>query len=175
MSTTASARRGSSSPSRAGVVAALLFVPRSPVTAATVRRSGTTRPLNAAMSTPRGELQPGRVLLDLDAKLDAIRPAEVAQEIVAFIPRSLEETRTSPTNFNAWKLGRKGADNGVLLARHRAQAQSYKSGPGRRRRALTDLRPTTHHPRDGKRRSWEEDRFRDAVDGALARRRSRRR
>jgi uncharacterized protein len=101
----------------------------------------------------------------LDAKLDAIR-ARTGFEIVAFLPSSLEGEPIDDVAykaFNTWGLGRKGADNGVLLviapAERKVRIETGEGVGG----ALTDLQ-SNDIIRQNIAPFLQQGRFRDAVD-----------
>ncbi|KYF63526.1 hypothetical protein BE11_33355 [Sorangium cellulosum] len=111
-----------------------------------------------------GRLDPADVRT-LDAKLDRIR-RQTGFEIVAFVAGSLEGETIEDVAyeaFNAWQLGQRGADNGVLLviapSERRVRIETGKGVGG----ALTDLQSNdiirqTISP------LLQQDRFRDAID-----------
>ncbi|WP_437335710.1 TPM domain-containing protein [Sorangium sp. So ce394] len=104
-------------------------------------------------------------LLYLDQKLDRLR-RQTGFEIVAFVAGSLEGETIEDVAyeaFNAWQLGQRGADNGVLLviapSERRVRIETGKGVGG----ALTDLQSNdiirqTINP------LLRQDRFRDAID-----------
>ncbi len=121
-------------------------------------------PLDGHVLDTAGKLSAAEVL-ELDAKLDAIR-RNTGVEIVAFLPRSLEGEEIEDfayEAFNAWKLGQKGADNGVLLViatqERKVRIETGRGVGG----ALTDLQSN-----DIIRKTiaplLQENRFHDAVD-----------
>ncbi|WP_437814324.1 TPM domain-containing protein [Sorangium sp. So ce1078] len=111
-----------------------------------------------------GRLDPSD-LRYLDEKLDRIR-RQTGFEIVAFVAGSLEGETIEDVAyeaFNAWQLGQRGADNGVLLviapSERRVRIETGKGVGG----ALTDLQSNdiirqTINP------LLQQDRFRDAID-----------
>lgn len=101
----------------------------------------------------------------LDRKLDALR-RRTGFDIAVFLPASLEGEDIDDIaykTFNAWKLGQKGADNGVLLviapAERRVRIETGKGVGG----ALTDLQ-SNDIIRNVINPLLQQDRFRDAVD-----------
>jgi uncharacterized protein len=73
-------------------------------------------PLDGHVVDTSGSLTPEQILA-VDRKLEDVR-TRTGFEIVAFVTGSLEgESRedVAYTTFNTWKIGKKGADNGVLL------------------------------------------------------------
>jgi uncharacterized protein len=105
----------------------------------------------------------------LDGKLDAIR-RRTGFEIVAFVPGSLEGEPIDDvayTSFNAWGLGRKGADNGVLLViaptERKVRIETGKGVGG----ALTDLQ-SNDIIRQKIAPLLQQERFRDAIDQGTA-------
>jgi uncharacterized protein len=121
-------------------------------------------PLDGHVVDTAGKLSDSDIL-DLDKKLDQIRQ-QSGLEIVAFIAGSLEGETIEDVAyeaFNAWGIGRKGQDNGVLLviapAERRVRIETGNAVGG----ALTDLQSNdiirnTINP------LLREDRFRDAID-----------
>ncbi|WP_438007791.1 TPM domain-containing protein [Sorangium sp. So ce321] len=111
-----------------------------------------------------GRLDPADIRA-LDGKLDGIR-RQTGFEIVAFVAGSLEGETIEDVAyeaFNAWQLGQRGADNGVLLviapSERRVRIETGKGVGG----ALTDLQSNdiirqTINP------LLRQDRFRDAID-----------
>lgn len=101
----------------------------------------------------------------LDAKLDGIR-RETGFAIVVFLPASLGEETIDDvafTTFNAWGVGQKGADNGVLLviapSERKVRIETGKGTGG----ALTDLQ-ANDIIRKRISPMLKADRFREAVD-----------
>lgn len=106
----------------------------------------------------------------LEQKLEAIRQADGSEIAVLLIPSVGDETieDIAFTTFNAWKLGQKGVDNGVLVViapdDRKVRIETGKGAGG----ALTDLQAN-----DVIRRVigplLKQDRFRDAIaEGADA-------
>lgn len=101
----------------------------------------------------------------LEQKLERIRQ-KTGVDIVAFVAGSLEGEDIEDVAykaFNTWKLGKKGADNGVLLviapAERRIRIETGKGVGG----ALTDLQ-TNDIIRKTINPLLQQDRLRDAID-----------
>ncbi len=76
----------------------------------------TPPPIQGHVTDTAGKLTPGEVLA-LDAKLSRVRK-ETGNEIAVFLLPSLGSDTIEDVayaTFNAWKVGQKGADNGILL------------------------------------------------------------
>jgi uncharacterized protein len=102
---------------------------------------------------------------ELDRKLERIRQ-RTGFDIVAFVTGSLEGEEIEDVAYkayNAWKLGQKGADNGVLLviapAERRVRIETGKGAGG----ALTDLQ-TNDIIRNNINPLLQQDRFYEAID-----------
>lgn len=124
----------------------------------------TPPPLTGHVVDTAGRLNPAEIR-KLDAKLDRIR-RQTGFEIVAFVVGSLEgETieDVAYTTFNTWKLGQKGADNGVLLViaptERRVRIETGKGVGG----ALTDLQ-SNDIIRQKIAPLLRQDRFAEAID-----------
>ena len=133
------------------------------------RAAFTPPPLTGHVVDTAGKLSEEDIAY-LDRKLEGVR-ARTGFDIVAFVPGSLEGEDIEDVAykaFNAWKLGQKGEDNGVLLviapAERRVRIETGKGVGG----ALTDLQSNdilrkTINP------LLQQDRYRDAIDqGATA-------
>lgn len=129
----------------------------------------TPPPLDGHVVDTAGKLSDADVRY-LDQKLERIRQ-KTRFEIVAFVAGSLEGETIDDVAykaFNAWELGRKGSDNGVLLViaptERKVRIETGKGVGG----ALTDLQ-SNDIIRQKINPLLQEDRFRDAIDqGATA-------
>jgi uncharacterized protein len=111
-----------------------------------------------------GKLAPAQKAI-MEQKLESIR-LETKRDIVVFLARSLEGESVEDVayaTFNAWKLGEKGADTGVLLlvspAERKVRIESGKGVGGE----LTDLQ-CAEIIRAKIAPALKEDRFFDAVN-----------
>jgi uncharacterized protein len=129
----------------------------------------TPPPLNGHVVDTAGKLTDADILY-LDQKLERLR-RKGGFEIVAFVVGSLEGETIDDVAykaFNAWELGQKGRDNGVLLviapSERKVRIETGKGVGG----ALTDLQ-SNDIIRQRINPLLQQDRFRDAVDqGATA-------
>ncbi|NOU29798.1 MAG: TPM domain-containing protein [Polyangiaceae bacterium] len=107
-------------------------------------------------------------VLAIEQRLDAIERA-THHEIVVFLPASLEGGTIEDVaylTFNAWHLGKKGADDGVLLviapAERKVRIETGKGVGG----ALTDLQ-SSYVIRDRIAPELKSDHFRAAILGGI--------
>jgi uncharacterized protein len=121
-------------------------------------------PLTGHVVDASGKLATDEVIA-LDQKLDRLR-RETGFEIVAFLPASLGEETIEDVafaTFNTWGIGRKGADNGVLLViapnERKVRIETGKGVGG----ALTDLQ-SNDIIRGQIAPLLRAERYRDAVD-----------
>ena len=101
----------------------------------------------------------------LDAKLSAVRK-QTGHEIVVFLPHTLGGETVEDVaygTFNTWKVGQKGADDGVLLviapAERKVRIETGKGVGG----VLTDLQASDIIRKDIA-PSLKQERFREAVE-----------